>query len=731
MTNPWDILRNLKKKCAWRPGVPFVTRDNDCIYEFEPFRLDPREHLLLKHGQPVAMERAPFDLLCVFVCEAGRLLTREGLLQSVWKDTHVDPNTLNVTVSALRRALSDNPAEHKYIQTVPKAGYRFVAPVTVLQREPPLVSAAHNLRSPRRFPQLGMAGVAVVVASLTAWLIFPAARTSEQSPPASLTSYLGHESSPSVSPDGTRVAFSWFRPGENRDIFVMTIGDQRPRQLTATPDHDDFPSWSPDGQHIAFIRNREENGTILVVDSSGGRERKLTSTRGHTVAWAENGSKLVFDDIEGEEEISALYTLSVNTGLRHRLTSPVAEPGHGDFGPAVSPEGKTVAFTRRLTYDNSDLHIVPINGGQPVQVTSDKRRLAGVTWTPDGRQLIFSSRRGGKFRLWRTAASSLSSPRLVDSVPEEALHPALQQRRGGARPWPLVYERVERDYNIWMIDRQATKRTAYAAAGRISSTAGSEYSPRISPDGQRIALTSDRSGFFELWVCDFPLGKDCARLTSFRGGDVGSPSWSPDGRALVCDARVEGNADIYLIRIDASEPKRLTLEPSVEARPSWSSDGHWVYFRSDRTGRHEIWKTPVGGGDAVQVTTDGGFEAFESSNGANLYLVRSRNGTGLLSRAVHSGSELQIPELSGVTASAWDASSGGIYWLDSTAFWSKYRHYLRLFDARTRAVTTVGEVHAWVIPTATGLSVSKDERYLLWSQLDHDIADLMLVSRFR
>jgi hypothetical protein len=164
---------------------------------------------------------------------------------------------------------------------------------------------------------------------------------------------------------------------------------------------------------------------------------------------------------------------------------------------------------------------------------------------------------------------------------------------------------------------------------------------------------------------------------------------------------------------------------------NWSQDGRWIYYRSDRTGRHEIWKTPAGGGDAVQVTHGGGFEAFESADGTQLYFIRSRGSAGLWTRRINSGREALIRELSEIPAGSWAPSRTGIYWLDTTTFPSRHMNLLRFFDTKTHKITSVGEVRAWVIPTATGFGVSEDERYLVWSQLDRDVQDLMLVAEFR
>src|SRR5215471_19086371 len=108
-------------------------------YTFGPFQLLPDEHLLLKHGQPVPLTPKVFDLLAILVQKNGHLVDKETLLKELWPDSFVEEGSLNRYVSVLRKALSNGDADSKYIETIPKRGYRFVAPVL----ETPPESTSH------------------------------------------------------------------------------------------------------------------------------------------------------------------------------------------------------------------------------------------------------------------------------------------------------------------------------------------------------------------------------------------------------------------------------------------------------------------------------------------------------------------------------------------------------------------------------------------------------------
>jgi Tol biopolymer transport system component len=137
-------------------------------------------------------------------------------------------------------------------------------------------------------------------------------------------------------------------------------------------------------------------------------------------------------------------------------------------------------------------------------------------------------------------------------------------------------------------------------------------------------IASNRDGYYEIWVSGSD-GSNPSQLTALKSARCGSPHWSPDGRQIVFDSLDAGNGDLWMVGAEGGPPKRLTTEPSNEARPSWSHDGRWIYFRSDRSGSQQIWKIPSSEPfqPAVQVTRNGEFEALESWGGKLLYYVKS------------------------------------------------------------------------------------------------------------
>ena len=205
---------------------------------------------------------------------------------------------------------------------------------------------------------------------------------------------------------------------------------------------------------------------------------------------------------------------------------------------------------------------------------------------------------------------------------------------------------------------------------------------------------------------------------------TGSPRWSPDGQRIVFDSNALGKSELYQIDANGGRPRRLTNHPADDGIASYSRDGRWIYFDSDRTGRREIWKMPSEGGQAVQVTRNGGTVAFESVDGAFIYYNKETEPTGLWRMPVGGGAETEV--LKFVVDYAFAVANKGIYFEQPHRDRGTSFQFLSFVTGK---VTTIGTIRRPVADL--GLSVSPDERYILYTQGDQTGSDLMLVENFR
>jgi eukaryotic-like serine/threonine-protein kinase len=566
------------------------------------------------------------------------------------------------------------------------------------------------------------AGTALVIASLAVavWLF----RGTDKKPAAApelvpLTSYAGSEKSPSFSPDGNQVAFSWNgEKQDNFDIYLKPIGSPTPERLTTDPAEDVSPAISPDGRSIGFFRVAKGRVTFLIIPSIGGPERIVAEVPAlHTLfvepsfAWLPDGKWVVTD---------GLVLLSTESGETRSLTSPPTKSS-SDLSPAVSPEGRTVAFIRSASDFVSDIYLLDLTEdskpkGELRRLTSLKNQILGCTWTPNGRDIIFASGRPMAMNLGRVPASRATEPEQLAVGAGEAWFPAVSRR--GNR---LAYQRTTIDTNIWRLSLSGPGVATSSASQFIASTRH-ESAAQYSPNGKRLAFESNRSGVLGIWVSDADRS-NAVGLFLQAGTMCGTPRWSPDGQRIAFDFSAEGNVDIYVIRVGGGKPIDLTTEPAYDAAPSWSRDGNWIYFTSDRTGRHEVWKIPAGGGKAVQVTRNGGGTAFESPDGKSVFYTKGDLSGSLWKIPASGGEERQV--LPSVHLRAFAVVKDGIYFIPEPS--TDRKNSIQFLSFATAQVKVVASLSA---KPGEGLSISPDGRSILFSQFDETSSDLMLVESF-
>jgi len=306
---------------------------------------------------------------------------------------------------------------------------------------------------------------------------------------------------------------------------------------------------------------------------------------------------------------------------------------------------------------------------------------------------------------------------------------------GGHR---LVYSRGTTNWDIWRLDLRRGPAADEAQVPFIASTKV-DANPQFAPDGQRVAFTSHRSGYPEIWVVD-GQARHPLRLTSFAGeGSVGAPRWSPDGRAIAFDFAAEGgnNVDIYVISALGGLPRRVTTSSAIDATPSWSQDGRWIYFASNRNGSWQVWKVPSSGeeaGSARQVSRKGGFAALESIDGRYVYFSRKLGWldpqNSLWRIPVDGGDEEVVIEGYRSSAVSWDMTSEGLYFVDQAPTSSGTSWVVRFQGFDRRHATVVAQLRHPPFLGGPAISVSRDGRWLLSTQNQGE-SDLMLVENFR
>lgn len=546
-----------------------------------------------------------------------------------------------------------------------------------------------------------------------------------------LTTYPGVEEYPAFSPDGSRVAFTWTGEKQDQvDLYVKVIGTESPLRLTRTPEPECCLAWSPDGRWISFLRcpagdqcppgNGRQD--VVVISALGGPERHIGSiypavNRPYPAqTWTPDGKWLIVSDKNTPSEKYALVLLSVESGEKRPLITPPSD----DSAPAISPDGKALAFVRGTQNIGFGLYLANLteiwtSQGPPRLRTRGDPTLEDPMWSADSNYLYFTSPGSSRYpsrSLWRVAASGEDNALRVTEVGQIGREAALSQ--DGDR---MAYTDAQNNTSIWRLDLTDSSNSP----ARFISSTRADYNARFSPDGKRIAYASNRLGDMEIWLCDSNGGSP-VQLTQMARGPIGTPRWSPDGSQIAFDRL---NLGIYVVGAEGGKPRSVTTSDASASTPSWSHDGRWIYFASNRSGELQVWRVPAGGGDPVQVTKGGGHSGFESTDGRFLYYAKSPVATSLWRVPVSGGEETMVsPSL--LTRMHMAPTEEGLYFVERpTPDGAKPVKFLQF---ATGAIETVTSLHQEL---DIGLSVSPDRHWMLFSAVEVRYGDLMMVEGLR
>ena len=283
----------------------------------------------------------------------------------------------------------------------------------------------------------------------------------------------------------------------------------------------------------------------------------------------------------------------------------------------------------------------------------------------------------------------------------------------------MAYVQSSVSANIWKLSL-----TAEPAAQMLIASTRSQNNPSISPDGAKLAFESDRSGLHEVWISDAD-GRNLQQITHF-GSLTGTPSWSPDSKLLAFDSRVEGEANLYVYNTAGGGLRKITTSTRANSLCSWSTDGRYLFYASgEDIDTPSIWRVPVEGGTATEIIADGDLP-IPSPDGTHLFFRRLGSGSVSIMRIRLDGSDLQTVVVLPVTDSsvAWWPSGGGLYIL-TTPPGNSQIEYLDVATGKRKLIYTLPKrALDWI----GGLAVSSDGKWLLFTQVDEQKADLYLLT---
>lgn len=711
---------------------------NHRTIHFGVFDADLRTLELRRQGTRLKLPRQSFQILQILLERPGELVTREELQKALWPgDTFVDfDHGLNNAVKRIRAVLGDSAENPRYIETLPRMGYRFIGPINGNGNS---ASSQHNPVPDLAVAEAGLTlnnvggsafrGKRVWAITLTGLLLFAAgavfvrwARYAHDVPALTLvpfTSFPGSEIAPTFSPDGNQIAFAWNGADNSAkyDLYVKEVGTESPVQLTHLQVNYLAPAWSPDGRYIASMRVNLNTAEMIlsVMPSVGGNERQLLTMHATKsiyslgLAWTRDSQWLAFSKAAGPEFHSHLALINVNTLEVRDIPDP--SPRCEATGlAAFTQDGKLMATACMYNFGLSALFVQRFPSGPARQVQALNGDVEGLQWSNDGRSLVYSL----DDNLWRTGLHGEAPERLWFG--QDALMPSIAGQ--GKR---MVYVHKQENVDIWRVSLAGNN----SEPNRPFPTNLFQENPQYSPDGKKIAFESTRSGSREVWVCDIDGGHPL-QLSSFGGVLTGTPRWSPDGKWIVFDSRASGRPELYVVSSGGGKPRLLPTTSTGGSVPYWSRHGSWIYFAAEVDGEYQIFKMPSEGGSPVQLTKKSGFIVKEATDG-RLYYMNPRNQNAIWTVLPDGQDERSVPGLPAMAWPAWDVVSRGIYFFDAARS-DNTIYFLDFSSSRShKAVQMPGPPQ----PFSGQISVAPDEKSLLYARIAQRDSDLVLVEGFR
>ncbi len=560
------------------------------MVRFGIFEFDLLNGKLTRKGYPVKLQQQPAQLLAYLIQRAGNLVTRDELQSSLWPTgTFVEfDDGLNTAVNRIRRTLGDSAAAPKYIETVPKQGYRFVAPVEYLfpaPAEPALVERAPLpvqlvqevtqeppapvdalIEPPRRRWSWIAASIAVVVsiAGAAFWFLRPAPSHQAASPIRySIALPQNHKvEALAISPTGDQIVYQ-ASVRDVRSLYRRFLNAEESRPIPGT-ENANFPFFSPDGSEIGFY----SAGKLKAAGASGVRE--LVSIPSgfvqYNAFWSQDGVYFNTMDSQG----IGIWRVPAAGGQPERiLNSAITEAGMDFVFGHQMLRRHALLYSTVLGPTRRSIKLLDMN--KHVSQTLVERGMGGVV-LPTGHLLYYW--RGSLF----AAPFDVQADRLTAAV--EVLQnveslawtgPSAAVSRNGTLAYLKAHEILK---TLLWVDRTG-KQTPIAAPAAAYEQA------EVSPDGGRLAIVrQDAPELWTLWVHDLRTGAWSRMLETA----IPKPRavWSPDGKSLVASS-ARDNADfvnLYRIPVDAPEKaERLTEQPNLgQFAQSWSAKANAILF---------------------------------------------------------------------------------------------------------------------------------------------------------
>jgi len=593
------------------------------LFRFGTFDVDLAAGELRKSGVKLRLTGQPFQVLTILLERPGEVVTRGELQKRLWPDTFVDvDHNLNTAINKIREVLGDSAESPRFVETLPRRGYRFVAPVegVAVGKVPVEVSGGELKQASKRAQTLRLAilfGACVFLVG-TGFFVFEQRQAPTPPKPPTLTRVTfdeGLQIGVTWSPDGRYIAYSSDRGGKF-DIWVQQLSGGDPVQITRGTGNNWQPDWSPDGKYIAY-RSEKGNGGLYIVPALGGAglERKIASF-GYHPRWSPDSSRILLQTIEFGLSCQ-LYVVGLD-GNPPRAVQVDLTNRTGTISAAWHPDGRRISVWDMTPSPIPEFWTAPVDGGAAVkteigpEILKSAEAIAGrgiiawassdskFSWASSGTAIYFERTFRGARNIWRMKVD----PETLKAIAIEPLTTGTQvDSEFSASPEgsKMAFTGESRRVQAWMFPFDAQRGRVTGSGSAMTSPGMEAWATSISRDGRRLAYSAKRSGRWELWEKSLADGRETPIAADDSYVRV-SPQWSPDGTRLAYFRMnpSPGDGQGVIWSQSRGEEPITTLSNLGPIVFDWSTDGEWLLASRARAegSQWEIWELPTAGSAA-------------------------------------------------------------------------------------------------------------------------------------
>lgn len=658
------------------------------LYEFGSFRLDCDTRTLWRDNDVVSLSPKALELLTLLIKHRGEVVSKQDIFDSVWSGTFVEDGVLAQNIYTLRNTLGPDENGKRFIETVPRRGYRFAGGIKILSASDKAISngkqslAVEELERSADYENSYPADTQTTVQAIAPHVSSLKSTSHRRSPIRPMLLVAGLLIFAVIAAIGVyRYSFRDNSSGDDSGNFAP-IEQIRLQRLTDTGDviH---PTISPNGELLAFVRLEEKQASLWVQQVATGNAVQTLppSRKGYrSLVFSSDGKYLFFREMA---DPGAIYQTTPFGGMPKKIADNVWT----DF--SVSPDDKQVAFIRRDTTRGTNLLILSNIDGSGERELGVRQTPLGYNdgspaWSPDGTKLIVftASREQARPVLLNVDVSTGNETEL--KTPHWYGATRCLWMPDGKRLIVAARAAGEATSQIWMISYPDGQ------VRRLTNDLEAYFWISLSADGQKLVARQQRL-VSHLWLLsgsDIDI-KKAKQLTfgerntdGFRG-----LAWTPDGKIVY--AALEGQTtNLYTLDPESINPTQLTTNVGQDnAWPATSTDGRYIVFTSHRSGTRQIWRMDIDGRDQKQLTfgdqpKDSAYSAALSPDGREVFFLKTGDGlSGIWKVSIDGGDAVKVSRLTHAAAEDFLSISPDGRWL-------AYRHVSTQPEAKRDGATT-------------------------------------------